>query len=255
MSTEIYMGVRGPKSRGWVPCSLLTREREDGGDDCIYTLASTRGLHNPHNGLPDILRSLFDGIDRGYDLHPVVSKRIMSPRRPDYGERMAQMGLQARPAPDPFEILARTGGIKVTDWYEFLVRPQPNADGRYEVRFFVRGLRHVLANGTAESLLDGLRPGQQLRLHDDGDNIHESGALLVCDERGAHLGWVPRYLVAVLRQLLHDHAAEYQLRLLLNNRNAPMSNRLFCHFSCAWPDGFAPCSGEDFQPTQDPDSK
>jgi hypothetical protein len=32
------------------------------------------------------------------------------------------------------------------------------------------------------------------------------------------------------------------------NRDAPLQNRLLCRMRACWPDGFLPCSGEEFLP-------
>ncbi len=63
------------------------------------------------------------------------------------------------------------------------------------------------------------------------------------------IGYVPRYLARDVWQLVNECDLDLiELQVDRVNRDAPMQNRVLCRMRACWPEGFQPCSGEDFEP-------
>jgi hypothetical protein len=63
------------------------------------------------------------------------------------------------------------------------------------------------------------------------------------------IGYVPRYLAFDALTLFKHCDPEFiQIFVQRVNRDAPLQQRLLCRMHACWPDGFQPCSGEEFQP-------
>ena len=63
------------------------------------------------------------------------------------------------------------------------------------------------------------------------------------------IGYVPRYLANDVWHLVQRCDNEFiELFVARVNKDAPLQNRLLCRMHACWPDGFQPCSSEDFAP-------
>jgi len=60
---------------------------------------------------------------------------------------------------------------------------------------------------------------------------------------------VPRYLARDVWQIAGGCDPDFiNVTVARVNRDAPLQQRLLCKMRACWPDGFVPCSDEDFQP-------
>lgn len=150
-----------------------------------------------------------------------LSNRIMSPRRENYDEYLGWLGLDKNDPMVPVEILARTGGVRVTDTFHLVERFDEYA-GLPMGRFFISGVRHR----DHEAAL-GLSPGQQLQLKDEPDNSYNPRAILLAAD-GTEIGWVPDWLVDELHVLRERH----ELRVFVErvNPDSPARLAVLCRF-------------------------
>lgn len=191
-------------------------------------------------GLPDLHR-----VYESDELFPVFRKRQMPRQRPDYAEYLGKLGLDVET--DPFEVMARNEGRKVTDRIEVFAPPRRTDDGDLTTLFFARGIRH--RNGASDAVA-ALRRGDQLALVDDIDNKVNPLAILIDTTRGEPVGWVPNYLVRTVHDLrdLNGHDA---LAVTVEHVNPPEVApymRLICRLTSPWPDHYQPFSDPEFQP-------
>ncbi len=127
----------------------------------------------------------------GY-LFSTFAQRVPSPKRSDYGELMAQWQVD-RPD-DPFEVLARSGGILATDGIE-LAEYRAAGDALLEpLRTRIAGTRHYTGSKTAhaDDRVD-LVPEPSNRFDDDAVKIVIHGDTI---------GYIPKCYSAVVSALL-----------------------------------------------------
>lgn len=85
-------------------------------DDEWYEFCYLPGASTRVWGMPDLYK-----LYRFKELPPVFANRVMPRSRPDYPEYMSWLGLPL--GAGPLDILARSGGRKVTDNYEVFPHP------------------------------------------------------------------------------------------------------------------------------------
>lgn len=225
------------------PVGLLSRRVSNGSESYRFVyLKRSESLEGfpclP--GLPDLHR-----VYESEKLFPVFRNRQMSRRRPDYERYVKKLNLEVDC--DPFEVMARSGGRRLTDRIEVFGRPTRTAGGNLTTLFFVRGIRH--REGATEAV-GGLQPGDPLELKDEPDNAYNPRAVLVRRPEGADVGWVPDYLVDELHKL-RDLTGERAVSATAEHVNPPdvaPSMRLICRLTAPWPDQYEPFKGPEFQP-------
>lgn len=240
--SRLYLAWRQPDQRWW-PVGQLQRE----GSDYVFTY--TRGAvsaakfgFRPLVSFPD-----FDEVYVSRDLFSVFANRLPPRSRPDHGDFVEWLDVGTAAATDPLVLLARSGGRRETDMFELFPEPVPSSDGRYESVFFVHGLRH--RGPAAEDEARRLAPGDPLRLEAEPGNPEDSRAVrVVAVTRGAHLGFVPRYLCGDYHALTRAAASELEVRVRrVNLPPSPAQFRLLCSLTAPWPPGFRSLSSLDFQ--------
>jgi len=190
-------------------------------------------------GLPD-LHSAYESDH----LFAVFRNRQMPRRRPDYGEYLRRLDLDIDT--DPFEVMARSEGIRMTDRVEVFSYPERTPDGGLTTLFFCRGIRHL--PGATEAVTD-VTAGDVLVLVDEPDNLVNPRAVLICTRTGQKVGWVPNYLVGTIHEL--REVSESDVSIVAEHVNpptAPSHMRLLCRLRAPWPDGYEPLSAPEFQP-------
>lgn len=191
-------------------------------------------------GLPDLHRLYVDD-----ELFPVFRKRQMPRQRPDYQEYVEALGLDVDT--DPFEVMARNEGRKMTDRIEVFSPPSRTSDGSLTTLFFARGIRH---RDGASSAVAGLRPGDRLTLAADPDNPVNPRAILINTRNDMPVGWIPDYLLGTVHDLDNLVGADY-IMVTAEHVNPPDVEsymRLICRLTAPWPDGYEPLSDPEFQP-------
>jgi hypothetical protein len=237
----LYIAMQDQDSRRWAPVARL---RKDNGH---YLFDYTRGAQDLPNfepfgrmnklGLQYVSESLF----------PLFANRVLAAGRPEYHDYLRWLGLTEQDH-DALEELARTGGRRATDTLELVPCPEPTPDGRYELHFFARGLRHLGAEEQARAAK--LAPGARLYLLKDLQNTRDAMALMLrTDDPPRIVGYMPRYYCADVSKLLHLAGPEAVTVIVDRiNFDAPVQYRLLCRLSAPWPAHFQPCADDEFQP-------
>ena len=222
---------------------LLTRSVSDGSEAYRFVyLKTAENLDGFQRlpGLPDLHR-VYDSEE----LFPLFRNRQMPRRRPDYPAYVRKLALDVET--DPFEVMARNEGRKLTDRIEVFAPPSRNRDGNLTSLFFARGIRYRY---DASDVVTGIRPGDRLVLTDEPDNEVNSMAIHLDTRGGLSVGWVPDYLVDTIHEL-RCLAGEDTVSVTAEHVNPPdvaPYMRLICRLTAPWPRGYQPFSGPDFQP-------
>lgn len=191
---RLLVSVQETESRAYRPLGFLSREASGFRFRYLRSMAAREGF-GPLPALPDRP----EGV-RSQTLFPVFAERVMSPRRPEYGMTLDAMDLDADAV--PFEVLARSGGRRVGDLLEVTEAPEAAPGDAVSVTFLVHGIRHVAG---ASEAVDLLHAGDELTLLRDDDNCSDPQAVAV--HGGSQLGWVPRPLCELVRDvMLNDHS-------------------------------------------------
>ena len=285
----VFLAARYPDYDHWTPVGYLTRERvfPDAPPSGRYLFSYVRAAKD--QGLPHLWGRVFpdappsgrylfsyaraakdQGLPRLWgdgapdweslyasdELPPPFSWRIRDDKsRKDYGEYLSALGLTPEEVrANPFTLLARTEGRKVTDWFETFAKPVPK-DGRYDIPFFLRGLRHFLKKGDGHFNLvvdrvKALEPGEELLLMPDPQNPADPNAVAVRTADRMLIGYCPRYLARDFRRFLsRDGALDGNLKVRAQkiNANGSLSLALLCRLTCDAAPDFAPCADSDFE--------
>ena len=230
-----------PQQAGWRPVGRLEY------DGHLYRFCYTRGAQKPgfraFQGMEQ-----FDQIYESEQLIPLFANRLLPESRPEYEGFLRWGGFETDSRPDPIVVLGVTEGIRQTDAVEVFPCPVPGEDGCYFNKFFLHGIRRMPS--TSIERISRLTVGERLKVMPDLQNNHDPQAVAVRTELEPTLiGYVPRYLAHDVCQLVQDCDISF-IELLVDrvNRDAPLQNRVLCRMHACWPDGFQPCSGEDFWP-------
>ncbi|MEZ4296410.1 MAG: hypothetical protein R3B70_15670 [Polyangiaceae bacterium] len=237
------------KTRRHVPVARLRTLSAPGGE--VFELAYVRGVERARSlGFePFVAFPRVDRVYRDSALFPFFKNRILSRTRPDYADHVASLGLP--PDSDPMDLLARNGGRRETDHIEIVPPPTHDlAADRYEVLFWVRGVRHVEG---AEQAITALSPGATLHISLDPDNPVNEKAALLRAPRASRVGFIPDYLLDDLHALMQrDPAAVSVVVQRMNPPPLQPQRRLLCKLSAPWPPGFTALSGASFEPLASP---
>lgn len=232
-----------PNQGGWSPIGRL--QFEDGVYRFVYTegARTARGFA-PFTGMEDL-----EQIYESEKLFPVFANRMMPESRPEYEAYLRWSGFDPASQPDPIAVLGVTEGIRRTDMIELFPCPVPDAQGCYMNKFFLHGLRYMPEAAKARVL--ELQPDEPLLPMLDFCNDADPNAVALRTVLGDRLmlGYVPRYLAHDAWKLFQNCEPDF-IKLFVHrvNKDAPLQQRLLCRMQTCWPDGFQPCSGEEFQP-------
>lgn len=186
-------------------------------------------------------------------LFPLFSNRLLPRSRPDYKDFVKWLSVPEH-GDDPFALLARSGGQRMTDTLEVFPCPERDSDGHYHVHFFVHGLGHV--SDASIKRAETLQQGEQLLLMHDFQNFRDPQALLL---RTAELtpgdmyliGYCPRYLLDDTFKLMSKDQNLPKVTVeRVNQPPAPIQLRLLCQMTMQWSEDFEPFSGRIYQPLE-----
>jgi len=172
----------------------------------------------------------------------------VSRSRPEYEAYLRWSGLDPASPPDPIVVLGVTEGLRQTDAIEVFPCPAPDAEGCFVNKFFLHGIRWM--SPASVERIGRLEKGEPLRMMADRQNPVDPDAVAVrtVSER-MMLGYVPRYLARDVWSLVEECAPDFiELSVDRVNPDAPLQNRLLCQMRACWPEGFRPCSGDEFRP-------
>lgn len=240
---SLFVAWRPPVSdqTGWRPVGKLAYDGQ------LYRFWYTHGARKPgFRAFPQLDR--LELVYESEDLFPLFANRLLSDSRPEYEAYLRWSGLDAGSQPDPIAELGVTEGIRQTDAVEVFPCPVPDAKGCYFNKFFLHGIRWL--HSATVQRIDTLVEGEPLKLMLDPQNDHDSYAVgLRTQSERMLIGYVPRYLAHDVWELVMQCDTDFiELSVERVNRDAPLQNRVLCRMRACWPNGFQPCSGDDFLP-------
>jgi len=248
----LFLAWQNPKTRRWFPVGRLQCE------DRLYRFgyvagaatAASEGEFEPLPSFPDLHQ-----VYESEHLFPLFSNRIMSKNRPEYDNFLSWLGLSPDRDADPIELLARSGGMRVTDHLEMFSLPEADSAGTYHVQFFVHGLRYMPPGAVPRT--NNLKAGERLLVAHDFQNPKDGRALLLrtCEktQQDMHLvGYCPRYLFAdIFDSMVKDSNFPKITVERVNLPPAPIGFRLLCRADLRVTGGVKPFSSATFQPIVD----
>ena len=160
---------------------------------------------------------------RADQLFPFFTNRVLSPRRPEYETYLDALGIEDDEQA-PVELLARSGGTRATDTVHIVPEPRAAADGRHIVLFLASGTRYL--DPDAEHI-SRLASGDELTLRSDSDNPVNADALLLDTSGAEPVGWVPDYLLGLVRDYEQQGAVRVYVERA-NGADTPPHLRLLC---------------------------
>lgn len=168
----------------------------------IGTLLYKDGLFSFHYELKGYRRKLRDALDNGYKPHlafPDIYKeytsktlfssftrRLPDPRRPDYNDVLASLGLSLDST--EMDVLRVTGGLLATDSYEF-VAPIIVSGNQFHFDFFIAGWRYY----EGEKVINQLKKGDSIKFILDSDKSKDDKAVIVMSANDEKLGYIPAF--------------------------------------------------------------
>lgn len=234
----LYVAWRSPDSR-WFPVAEM---QQVAGMYCLRYVHGARDAAE-HGFFPF---PFMEDVHQAYlsrNLFPLFENRVFPRSRRNYAALLDVLALG--PDANALEVMARSGGRRITDSLEVFSRPERKEPGRYEVHFLVHGQRYWNTDPAT------LSTGVSLRVMHDLQNAYDPSCLAVRTESGDQpqhvLGYVPRYLSDDLLRIARD-APDLELRMVRVNLHAGPHLRYLCKASAAWPAGFEPFSQPFFKP-------
>ena len=244
---KLFLAWQDPTNRSWRPVGILSLS-QNGTFRFVYTEgARTSKNFVPFSGMED-LHSVYESEE----LLPLFSNRLLSDSRPEYTKLLKWLNIKGgERGIILLDMLAMTEGIRATDTFEVFKCPVKNPTGQYEVNFFSHGLRYV-AKSVVERV-NRLGRGDRLFLALDEQNKRDEQAVaLRTDDPVEFVGYCPRYLSSDFRKLLEKNKPMGVVVTVERvNTEAPLNLRLLCKLVSPWPDGFQPCSDENYKPLVD----
>lgn len=234
---RLFVVWQNPNTRAFAQVGALVQD-DDGGYAFRYLRRALRlpGFH-PLTSFPRL-----DTVYRSVKLPPFFDNRLMSRRRPDFAGYLRAMDLTADEA-TPFELLARTGGSRATDTFHVVAEPEISPDGRARTRFLASGVRWVEGAGDR---IAHLSPGAILTLRPETTNPKNPHALLIDTTANEPVGYVPDWLLDVVRQLV---GADPDYQLVAERASGPETPshlRLLCRLEAELPVGVDLFADPDF---------
>jgi hypothetical protein len=164
----------------------------------------------------DNVRPLLGFADRSRtyfstEMFPLFAERIMSARRPDRANYLEALDLSEDS--EPWEVLLRSGGRRAGDTIEVLPEPTVLPTGDTSCTFLVHGVRHC--GPEASDAICELQPGDLLDLRWQPDNPVNERAVLVLNDTGVAVGYVPDPLVDYVHTVMD--AGEHRLSVVRAN--------------------------------------
>lgn len=248
---RLYVAWQEPQSRRYFPVACLNslEPPQSAGYEFLYTKGAKEAREYgfqpflPFNDLEKTYRSA--------ELFPFFSNRLLPRSREDYDVCSRNLGLSTVDA-SPVEILARSGGRRATDSVEVFAPPQvqdtpENGHRVLEYFFLAHGLRHF--RQCAQDMVNqGLKKGAPLFIMRDLQNVVDQGALVLRTGDYCCVGFLPRYLVGEISELVcRESTLEFRLEQL-NPPPAPIQQRMLCRLRASADRNFTPFSSAVYEP-------
>jgi|GEM_PF-1141751 len=142
---------------------------------------------------PDLARDLSMPYSSA-SLFATFRKRVPAASRGDYGQLLAGWGIEST-EPDPMEVLARSGGVLLTDDLELAEYRSKSDDLAQPLRFRISGQSHSQPTPPVD-------PGRELALRREPENPKDPYATIVLTLDDQRVGWVPKQYSELIARLL-----------------------------------------------------
>lgn len=240
---KLFLAWQNPETRYWFPIGLLTFDGE------YYTFSYTNGVEKARAESNFQLLHSFPEVGKIYKsktIFPLFANRLMPSSRPDYPDYINWLNISENEF-NLMNILARSGGNKVTDTFEVFPYPEKNKEGNLVINFFIHGLRYMPQ--CSQDYITNLKTEEPLFLVKDYQNQYDDNALLLRTKNNLNLGYCPRYLTKDIINLLEINPQSVQVFVeKINLSPAPIQLRLLCSLTAPWYDHFSPFRDEIYQP-------
>ena len=233
-------------SRRWFPVGRLDADVE--GPSYRFRYTGGAKLAKEATGFAPL--ASFPRLDEDYRsarLFSLFGNRVMWPSRPEFKDYLKSLDLSE--SNDPIDMLAVSGGNRVTDSYEVFPKLVKNSDGDFVCRFFLHGGRHVASSAQERSA--SLRENEELHLALELTNPVGEPAVQIQTIDYHMIGWSPRYLAHDLSQALAGPLGFCRARVVLINKPPILSEqRVLIEMSGNLGD-HEPMTGQEFMPLID----
>ena len=230
-------------SQEWFPIGRLDADVERGKYRFRYIGGAKRAKREAKFPLLVAFPHL-EGDYKSAKLFSTFSNRVMWPSRPDFKDYLKSLALTEDS--DPIDMMAVSGGRRITDSYEVFPKIVKKDDGGFICRFFLHGGKHV--SPAAQERLDSLSADEGLYLALELTNPLGELAVQIQTTDYHMIGWSPRYLARDLALALAQPPGFCRARVVrVNPRLVPSEERVLVEMSGNLGD-HEPMSGPDFQP-------
>ena len=230
-------------SRQWFPIGRLDADVEDEKYRFRYTGGAKRA--EKEVGFPLLID--FPWLEKKYmssTLFSIFSNRVMGSRRPDFKKYLKSMALSEDSS--PMDMMAVSGGRRVTDSYEVFPQIVKQDDGGFACRFFLHGGKHVSLS--AQERLGSLEADEELYLALEITNPLGKLAVQLQTTDYQMIGWSPRYLAHDLALALAQPPGSCRAKVVqVNPLPVPSEQRVLIELTGNLGD-HEPMSGPDFRP-------
>lgn len=198
----------------------------------------------------------FPELDETYvsnDIFPFFQNRILLPTRDEYETFLTNLGLPLDAK--PIDILARSGGRRITDSVEIFAPAEISESNDQNFRiakyyFLLHGLGHM--RECAQSLvMDNIKVNDQLFVMHDIQNPVDKNALLLRTFDYCSIGFIPRYLLDDIWNLLNNQSDLKFYIYKINKPPSPIQQRIVCKMDAKVQKDFVTCSNKSYKPCKD----
>jgi len=154
-------------------------EARDAGFQLLPEFPALRGTADPY-----VSATLFH----------TFKNRLPAPERSDSRQTLTSWGVVSD---DPMEILAKSGGVLLTDSIELAEHRAEDDDLSRPLSFRLSGQRHAASRAD-------LQPGTELRLRRDPENPRDPSATILLTLGEVQVGWVPKQYSRLIARHLDD---------------------------------------------------
>jgi hypothetical protein len=160
----------------------------------------------------------FDDINKVYKsdtLFPSFSSRLPDKKRRGIERILSKYGLQEY---DEYKLLKRSGARLPIDSLEFIDPIFKMHNGKINRIFYIAGVRYYIGcKGEDCNKALHLEVGNKLKLELDPENQYDKNAIKIIDEKGNHVGYLPRYYSESMTNILKE-GARYNCTVLEVNK-------------------------------------
>jgi hypothetical protein len=199
-----------------------------------------------HGFEPFLVFPELEAVYQSDELFSFFANRLLQASRGDYSQFVKNLGLDPDTAL-PIEILARSGGRRVTDAVELFGGPVIDQERNVlDYLFLVHGLRHM--RDCAQDIAGGLEAGESLFLFHDMQNPVDTNAIALRTSSYCCVGFLPNYMLDDCWDLIRQHENIEVNVERVNLSPAPIQQRIVCRMQATKKNGFTPLSSDIYEP-------